>query len=225
MERTHDAVYEGDAGMIDSRYLIHRERIRAYLLGKGYYKAVEALEYASSYHTGIRKDGITPEFHHQISLTHYARTLSKLRNEEAVFVVCLLHDIVEDYDVSIESIKARFGNEVSDAVELLTRKYRGDEKDVRQYYIDMASNPVASIVKGCDRVHNFQTMPQVFSCDKQVEYMEECEEHILPMLKKARNLFPDQELAYENIKHALTGQIDLIKLIVEARQEITDLKE
>lgn len=206
--------------MKESRYLIHRERIRAFLLGKGYYKAVEALEFASEYHTGMRKDGVTPEFHHQISLTHYARTLPNLRYEEEVFVVCLLHDVVEDYDVPIETIETRFGERVAEAVMLLTRKFRGVYKDTKQYYLDMVSNPVASIVKGCDRVHNFQTMPQVFSDDKQVEYLEECEEHILPMLKAARNRFPDQELSYENIKHALKGQIDLIRLLLEARQSI-----
>jgi len=211
--------------MEESRYLIHRERIRAFLLGKEYYKAVEALEFASLYHNGIRKDGVTPEFHHQISLTHYARTLPKLRNEEAVFVVCLLHDIIEDYKVPVETIRSKFGTIVSESVMLLTREFHDDEQDVRQYYLNMASNPISSIVKGCDRVHNFQTMPQVFSIDKQIEYMEECTKYILPMLKTARNLFPDQELAYENIKHALKGQIDLIELIVAARQEITDLKE
>ena len=200
------------------KYIIHRERIRAFLLGKEYYKAVEALEFASQYHTGTRKDGVTPEFHHQISIMHYARTLTNLRDEETTLVTCALHDVVEDYDVPIETIRARFGDVTAKAVMLMTKKYRGEKKDTAQYYKDMISDPIASIVKGCDRVHNFQTMPAVFSCAKQVKYMEECEQHILPMLKAARNRFPDQELAYENIKHALKGQIELIRLIVEAKK-------
>lgn len=204
-----------------SKFIIHRERIRAFLLGKGYFKAVEALEFASEYHNGLRKDKVTPEFHHQISITHYARTLTGLRDEEATFIVCLLHDVVEDYEVPIETIRVMFGEQVADGVLLLTKKYRGDKKDQTQYYKDMASNPIASIVKGCDRVHNFQTMPGVFSCEKQVAYMEECKQHILPMLKAARNRFPDQELAYENIKHALKGQIELIQMIVEAKMAKT----
>jgi (p)ppGpp synthase/HD superfamily hydrolase len=205
--------------MVFSRHQIHRERIRAFLLGKSFYLAVEALGFAESYHTGIRKDGVTPEFHHQISIAHFARTLAKLRHEEAVLCAALLHDVVEDYDVPIETIRTRFGNQVGDAVMLLTKKYRGAKKDTAQYYIDISNCPIASIVKGCDRIHNFQTMPNVFSGEKQTKYMFECESHILPMLNAARNRFPDQELAYENIKYALKSQIDLIRLIVEARDE------
>lgn len=204
--------------MTFSKFLIHRERIRAFLLGRSFYVAVEALEFAAGYHTGTRKDGETPEFHHQISITHFARTLPNLRFEEEVLCAALLHDVVEDYDVPIETIRTRFGERVADAVLLLTKKYRGIKKDTAQYYREIAECPIASIVKGCDRIHNFQTMPNVFSSEKQVKYMAECKEHILPMLKTARNRFPDQELAYENIKYALKSQIDLISLIVEARE-------
>jgi (p)ppGpp synthase/HD superfamily hydrolase len=210
--------------MTYSKYLIHRERIRAFLLGRRYYRAVEALEFAASYHTGTRKDGETPEFHHQISITHFARTLTGLRHEEEVLCAALLHDVVEDYDVPIETIRTKFGNMVADAVILLTKKYRGVKKDTEQYYREIAGNPIASIVKGCDRIHNFQTMPNVFSCEKQLKYMKECEDHILPMLKSARNSFPDQELAYENIKYALKAQIDLIRLIVQAREDTSEPK-
>ena len=51
-----------------------------------------------------------------------------------------------------------------------------------------------------------------------MRYIAECEAYILPMLAEARNNFPDQELAYENIKHALKGQIELIKLVIRARK-------
>ena len=205
--------------MTFSKHLIHRERIRAFLLGRGYYQAVEALSFAEEYHTGMRKDGVTPEFHPQISITHFARTLPNLRHEEAVLCAALLHDVVEDYDVTIETISTRFGEEVANAVMLLTKKYRDVKKDTAQYYRDIAQCPIASIVKGCDRIHNFQTMPNVFSGEKQTKYMTECKEHIIPMLKTARNRFPDQELAYENIKYALKSQIDLIGMIVAAREQ------
>jgi (p)ppGpp synthase/HD superfamily hydrolase len=219
-------------------FLRHRERIRAWLLGRKYYKSVEALEFASDFHVGIRKDGVTPEFHHQISIAHYIRTLYNLRFPEDVLTSAFLHDVVEDYDVSPDEIEARFGYNVREAVTLLSKKYRGDKKPVEEYYRAMRTNAIASIVKGADRIHNFQTMHSVFTCTKQMKYIEECEEHILPMLKEARRNFPDQELAYENIKHALKGQIELLKLSIEAKlavermhwgnnqsEEVTDGKE
>lgn len=202
-----------------AEFLRHRERMRAWLLGKEFYNAVRALEFAAKYHVGIRKDGVTPEFHHQISIAHYLRTLPNLRNQEDVLVVAFLHDLVEDYDVPPDTIRAQFGEQVCSAVVLLSKKYMGQVKPTEEYYRAMRGNPLASICKGADRIHNFQTMPSVFSCEKQLRYIGECEAHILPMLAEARNQFPDQELAYENIKHALKGQIELIKLVIKAKQE------
>lgn len=205
-------------------FLRHLERLKAWVLGKEYFKAAEALEFAKKYHTGMRKDGVTPEFHHQISIGHFARTLPALRAQEIVLIVVFLHDLVEDYNVPIETIVARFGKDVANAVLLISKKVDGKKKSESDYYLAMGSDYIASVVKGCDRIHNFQSMSGVFTCEKQEQYIQECETFILPMLKEARNNFPDQELAYENIKYSLKGQIELLKLTLEAKQEILELR-
>ena len=192
----------------------------SWMLGKEYFKAVESLEYAASVHTGIRKDGVTPEFHHQISIGHYTRTLPSLRNQELTLITVLLHDVIEDYNVPSEDILSRFGQDVTNAVLLLSREVNGVRKPQKNYYDDMSGNPIASIVKGADRIHNFQTCSEVFTIDKQEKYIDETEIYIIPMLKKARDNFPDQELAYENIKHALKGQIEFLRLVIKARKEL-----
>ena len=202
----------------------HLERIKAWLLGKEYYKAVEALVFASKHHTGMRKDSVTPEFHHQISISLYLRTLPNLRDPEAVIATAMLHDVIEDENVSPQELEALFGSKITDAVLLLSKEIKGVKKSTFDYYEAMKDNPIASIVKGGDRIHNFQTMPTVFTCEKQTRYIEECENFILPMLREARNQFPDQVLAYENIKHALKGQIELLRLSIEAKQQILELK-
>lgn len=53
----------------------------------------------------------------------------------------------------------------------------------------------------------------VFDRDKQNEYIFETNEYVIPMIKKARRLFPQQEPAYENAKHFLRCQVELIKAI------------
>jgi (p)ppGpp synthase/HD superfamily hydrolase len=208
-----------------AEYLRHRERIRAWMLGRGFYRAVEALEYAAKYHDGYRKDGFTPEFHHQVSIAHYLRTLPGIRNLEDVLTAAFLHDTIEDKDITAEEIADRFGLEVARAVSLLTKKSRGMVKDKEDYFKRMSDNPIASIVKGGDRIHNYQTMAKVFTCTKQLKYIREGENYILPMLKEARNNFPDQELAYENIKYTLKGQMELLRLSIEARNKVFELKE
>jgi len=203
-----------------TKFALHYERFKSWMLGKEFFKAVEALEYAAKYHTGMRKDGVTPEFHHQISIGHYVRTLPNLRNQELALISAILHDVVEDYDVSAEVLEAKFGKEVAESVLLLSKKYKGVKKSTSDYYRAMETNSVASIVKGADRIHNFQTCSGVFTCEKQLLYISECETYILPMLKEARNNFPDQELAYENIKHALKGQIELLRLVIAAKLKL-----
>lgn len=198
----------------------HKERIRAWLLGKGYYKAVEALEFAAKYHTGLRKDGVTPEFHHQISIAHYLRTLPNVRKQEELLAVACLHDTMEDHGVTRETIKSKFGELISEATYLLSKEYLGKTKSTEDYYAAIAECPIASLAKGGDRIHNYQTMHSVFTCKKQLAYIEEGEKYILPMLKEARSNFPDQELAYENIKYTLKGQIELLKLSIRAKEEL-----
>jgi (p)ppGpp synthase/HD superfamily hydrolase len=195
--------------------------LRYWMLGKNYHRAVLAMEFASQYHIGTRKDGYTPEFHHQISIAHYLRTLPDLRNQEDVLAAAFLHDTVEDYDVSLTDIESRFGADVARSVKKLSKIVKGYKKSPEEYYQSMIECPIASVVKGGDRVHNHQTMHGAsFSTEKQYKYITETKELILPMLKEARRKYPDQELAYENIKHALKGQIELIELVINAQREL-----
>ena len=185
-----------------------RVSLRYFLLGKEYFRAADALEFASQYHTGTRKDGVTPEFQHQIEITHYLRTLiPSLMFPEETLTAAILHDVTEDYGVLSSTITERYGRDVSLAVQLLDK----NGKSAEFYYSGIANNPIASIVKGGDRMHNIQSMVGVFTAEKQAKYMKEVEDHFLPMLKTARRKFVRQESAYENIKHVLTSQLELLR--------------
>ena len=191
--------------------------LRYWLSGRGYFMALEAMEYASKFHTGKRKDGVTPEFFHQISIAHHIRSLEKsLQFPEETLATIFLHDVAEDFDVGFEEIENRFGKVVRRAVEAMTKRHRGKEKSKEDYYQTLASDPISSIVKGGDRVHNIQSMIGVFSKEKQAAYIKEAEGHIIAMLKEARRRFPRQEAAYENIKLMMVGQIALIRSIHDA---------
>lgn len=191
--------------------------LRYWLLGMAqsnleYLKCVEALEFASKFHTGMRKDGVTPEFEHQLVITHYIRSLiNNLMYPVETICTSLLHDVPEDYDVSFEEITDKFGNRVSNSVEKLTKFHRGHKKTNEVYFDGISKDPIASICKGGDRIHNLQSMVGVFNIQKQKDYILEAEDWILPALKEARRLFPQQELAYENVKLMMKSQIELIK--------------
>lgn len=188
-----------------------RVSMRYWLLGRRYFTAARAMEFAARYHTGTRKDG-TPEFSHQIWQAQYLRTIEpSLTSPEDCQTVCFLHDVVEDYPVSLGDIAHHFGSAIAGSVDRISKVVGGVKKDPKVYFAELAQDPVASICKGADRLHNHASMVGAFNRTKQLSYLEETEADILPMLKKARLLFPEQEAAYENIKHHLMGQMSLIR--------------
>ena len=194
--------------------------LRYFLQGSKYFRALEAMEFAKGFHKGVRKDGITPEFDHQISIGLYISTLEPwLEYPEDTFISTLLHDVREDYDISNDEIENRYGQRVANSVQCLTKVFRGVKKDPEWYFGFIADDPIASIVKGGDRVHNFGSMIGVFNMNKQKEYIKEGEDYFLPMLKTARRKFVRQVGAYENIKMMLNSQIFLIKEIHKAHEK------
>lgn len=192
-----------------------RIAIRYRMIGANYFNALKAMEFASEYHTGLRKDG-NPEFSHQIFIANFAVTLP-IPNEDIsdLLAAIFLHDVCEDYNISYATIVEKFGSKVGHIVELLSKENMGSKKSDDEYFNSLITDPIAVIAKGCDRLHNIQSMSGGFSTQKQVSYIEETRNWHLPMLKKARRIYPEYERAIENIKLSLTNRIDLIELMIQ----------
>ncbi|MCK4974399.1 MAG: HD domain-containing protein, partial [Sulfurimonas sp.] len=78
----------------------------------------KALEYSKKAHENqFRKSGL-PYIIHPILV---ASIVSSITNDESMAIAALLHDIVEDTDVSIDEIEELFGSDVAHLVEGLTK--------------------------------------------------------------------------------------------------------
>ncbi len=187
--------------------------LRSWLLGKEWWIAHDALEFARRKHTGLRKDGVTPEFHHQVQIALNTRTLvPHLLHAEKTIAACFLHDVLEDFDeVDPGEVQERFGVQVATATELLTKKRRGAFKTYETYFSDLAKDPIASAVKGFDRCHNIWTMRGVFDRSQRQAYIDEIDDWFLPMLKVSRKRFPKQEPCYQNIAQQLRAMRDIYR--------------
>lgn len=208
---------------------IRRKALKNWLRGRDYYFALRAMHIAEKYHTGFRKDGKTPTLVHQVTLAQHARSLEKiLLYPEATISVLLLHDMIEDVphgeEIILSEMKSGGSGSSSDeytlsyilaGVESMTKfRFRHvHEKTDLQYYLGLQASPIGSIAKGIDRCHNIQTMVGVFTKEKQISYCTEVRQWILPMMSKARELFPQQEAAYHNVKHTLLCQLELLDVI------------
>lgn len=105
---------------------------------------VKAMHLAYNAHEGqLDKAGLPYIFHP----LHLAEQMP----DEISTCVALLHDIVEDTDVSLEDLKKDFPAEVVDAVELLTHT-KG--MDYFEYLEKIKANPIAKRVKLADIAHN-----------------------------------------------------------------------
>ena len=104
----------------------------------------EALKLAYTAHQGqVDKGGIPYIFHPY----HLAEQMT----DEISVCVALLHDVVEDTSVDMETIAALFPKEVTEALRLLTHT---KDKDYFSYVEAIKDNPVARAVKLADLDHN-----------------------------------------------------------------------
>lgn len=181
---------------------------------KRYQVAVDAFTFSEEKYDGqFRKDKVTPAFTHPLEIAGYLTTLlPSLRHPPEALAAALLHDCVEDYGVSVEEVRDRFGTKVSHAVMRVSKVIHGVKvPSLEEHFELMLDCPIATVVKPADRANNQSTMLGVFSAAKQLDYVEESERFIIPMMKSARRLYGDQEAVYENLKVLLRNQMVLVR--------------
>lgn len=97
-------------------------------------------------------------------IEHPRRVVENLRKlgitDPRILSIGWLHDVVEDTNTSLESIRRNFGDRIADGVDAITRRVERDEdgvmvKEYEEAYLERcAANPDASIVKHCDMIDN-----------------------------------------------------------------------
>ena len=126
---------------------------------------------AEKNHTGQYRKSGEPYIIHAIPVGYI---LSLLRTGPRTIAAGLLHDVVEDCDVTLEEITEMFGNEVASLVDSVTKignlKFK-DEKEYlasnhRKIFIAMAKDVRVILIKLADRLHNMRTL-QYMTPEKQ----------------------------------------------------------
>ena len=96
-----------------------------------------------AHHGQVDKGGVPYIFH--------PMHLAEQMQDEMSTCAALLHDVVEDTNVTIEDLAAEFPEEVVKAVSLLTHN---EEVSYQEYIAKIKENPIARAVKLADLVHN-----------------------------------------------------------------------
>eukprot|EP01082_Thalassiosira_pseudonana_P014704 g13175.t1 g13175 contig8:82751-85278(-) len=144
-----------------------------------------AYQYAKSAHEGqCRKSG-EPYITHPLGVAHI---IADLKLDLSSLLTALLHDTVEDTSVTLEDISARFGEEISQLVDGVTKvgkvrftSYEEQQSEnYRKLILAMSRDIRVVLVKLADRMHNIRTL-QYMPPEKQVRIARETMEIYAPL--------------------------------------------
>lgn len=192
--------------------------LKGFAMGRGWSETMQALNYARKLHKGqARKSGEAYIIH---PLTMACQAVSMGVNDDNIVAAILLHDVVEDCDVSVNDLPVN--KEVKEAVNLLTyvkpEKYKerdGEGPSIlvvkNNYYDAISKNRIASIAKLFDRCHNVSSMAGVFTKEKLDDYIEETETFVLPLIRKAKEEFPEYQNVLFVLKYHIISVLEAIK--------------
>jgi guanosine-3',5'-bis(diphosphate) 3'-pyrophosphohydrolase len=117
-----------------------------------------------------------------------ARILAELRRDDVTLAAALIHDVVEDTEVSIEEVRAEFGDEIARLVEGVTKLTRihfqsreqAQAENYRKMIMAMAQDPGVILIKLADRLHNMRTI-EYLGKQKQLQKARETLEVYAPL--------------------------------------------
>lgn len=187
----------------------------------------DAYELAALKHEGqFRKSG-EPYICHPL---HVAYLLCEYNAGPATIAAGLLHDVVEDTDVTLEEVKKRFGEDVAKIVDGVTKisklKYMTKEKVLAKSHqkilLAMAKDVRVILVKLVDRLHNMRTM-KFQSPEKQKRIAQETLDLYAPLahrlgMYRLKAELEDLSYKYTNPEEYLRV-LNLIKRHKSAREE------
>lgn len=188
--------------------------IRGFASGAKMTETLNALTFARAKHDGqFRKSGEPYIIH---PLTMACNVISIGISDDNIVATTLLHDVCEDCGISVGELPVN--EKICHAVDLLTFRTRiGETKETakNRYYDMIIQSKEATVTKLIDRCHNVSTMAGAFSEKKLISYIEETEQYVLPLLRKAKDTYPEYSDVLFILKYHIASVINSIKTVME----------
>ncbi len=138
-------------------------RLKHYLKSEDITQVWEAYRYADQAHQGVVRKTGEPYISHPVSV---ACILADMHMDLPTIMAALLHDVVEDTDISTDDIKEKFGQQVAELVDGVTKLDKIEfqsasvvqAENFRKMLLAMSQDVRVILVKLADRLHNMQTL-------------------------------------------------------------------
>ncbi len=159
----------------------HSRRVDTKLIMKAY-------NYAKSHHGDqLRKSG-EPYIIHPLNVAYI---LAEIGLDDSTIAAALLHDVVEDTEVSQNQITKEFGQEISDMVAGVTKLgnifftsvEERQVEDYRKMFLAMGKDIRVILIKLADRLHNMRTL-KFLKRDRQIAISKETMDLYAPLANR-----------------------------------------
>ena len=124
---------------------------------------IKAYEYAKKAHKGQKRKSGEEYIIHPV---HVALILTELEVDDQTICAALMHDVLEDTDISYEEMEEEFGKEITELVNGVTKlkninfksKTEGQSENIRKMILATSKDIRVIIIKLADRLHNMRTL-------------------------------------------------------------------
>lgn len=147
------------------------EKIKTYNPNVDETEIRSAYELAKVNHQGQKRNSGEDYIIHPL---HVAMILADMNMDSATIIAGLLHDTIEDTSVTYEDIEKKFGKEIAELVDGVTKlkklnyksKAEKQAENIRKMVLAMAKDIRVIIVKLADRLHNMRTLEYMTEAKK-----------------------------------------------------------
>lgn len=152
-------------------------------------KLNKAIDFAVHYHGHQTRESGDPYYYHVFGV---ADIVIQMRLDSSSVITALLHDTVEDTDLTLEEIEQHFGSEIAKLVDGVTKltkiEFTPDHirqaENFRKLLLAMSEDIRVLLVKLADRLHNMRTIDHVKSPEKRMRIAVETMEIYAPLAER-----------------------------------------
>lgn len=187
-------------------------------------KITKAYYFTKNAHEGQFRNSGEKYYTHPVSV---AMILCELNMDDQTIIAALLHDVLEDTDITYDTLVEEFGEEVATLVDGVTKlkklKYKSKQEsqaeNLRKMVLAMAKDIRVIIIKFADRLHNMRTLEYMSDAKKKEKALETLEIYA-PLahrlgISKIKWELEDLSLRYLDPE----GYYDLVEKVNKRRKE------
>jgi GTP pyrophosphokinase len=179
---------------------------------------------SEKYHEGQLRESGEPYFIHPLGV---ARILIDLKMDSSSVVAALLHDVLEDTELSRTELQQQFGKEVESLVYGVTKiahvkaknRSQQEAETIRKMLFAMVKDIRVILIKLADKLHNMRTLEHKKSISRKREIATECLEIYAPLAGRLGISWMKDELEDISLKHLHQEIYNQIKTTVSQRKE------